>query len=77
MRKTLLMLLSLLPAAGIAAADNVVTYTYDSAGNRVTKVVSSPSKGNGSDTKPSSQASQSGEGESQTDDTDTQDSLSE
>ena len=77
MRKPILLLLSLLLFAGIAFADNVMTYTYDSAGNRITKVVSSPSKGNGLDSQLSSQDSQSGESETQTDNTDTQDSISE
>lgn len=46
MKKPILLILSLLLFAGIAFADNVVTYTYDSAGNRITKVVSSPSNCN-------------------------------
>ena len=64
MRKPILLLLSLLLFAGIAFADNVVTYTYDSAGNRTTKVVTTPSKGSSTNPQSSPQSTQSGDSES-------------
>ncbi|MBR4001364.1 MAG: hypothetical protein IKI89_03220 [Bacteroidales bacterium] len=71
-KQVLITLLFVLLSAG-ASAGNVVTYSYDSAGNRVTKVVASPSKGNGSDSQATTpQTSQPEESPTQTDSTDTQ-----
>ena len=71
-KQVLITLLFVLLSAG-ASAGNVVTYSYDSAGNRVTKVVASPSKGNGSDSQATTpQTSQLEESPTQTDSTDTQ-----
>lgn len=73
MRKPVLILLLFILLSAGASAGNVVTYSYDSAGNRVTKVVSAPSKGDGTDSQSSTpQASQPEEATSQSDTQDTQ-----
>ncbi|MBO7112936.1 MAG: hypothetical protein J6V75_03205 [Bacteroidaceae bacterium] len=41
-----------------------MTYTYDSAGNRTTKVVTTPSKGSSTNPQSSPQSTQSGDSES-------------
>lgn len=72
MRKPLLILFSSFLLAVIASAGNVVTYSYDSAGNRITKVVAAPSKGNGSDSQSTTpQTSQPEESPTQSDSKDT------
>ncbi len=73
MRKQVLITLLFVLLATGASAGNVVTYSYDSAGNRITKVVAAPSKGNGSDSRSTTpQTSQPEESPTQTDSTDTQ-----
>ena len=73
MRKPVLILLLFILLSAGASAGNVVTYSYDSAGNRITKVVSAPSKGDGTDSQSSTpQASQPEEATSQSDTQDTQ-----
>ena len=60
MKKPILLFLSLLLSAVVASAGNVVTYSYDSAGNRITKVVSAPAKGSGSESQLTARSSSSG-----------------